>query len=78
MVEDDAAFKTINLPASLHARIEKRLPKTGFTSVDDYVSFLVRELLTTIEKDEAEQAKDFSPDEEREVEDRLRNLGYID
>ncbi len=70
--------KDVKIPASLYARIEKRLPNTDFKTVADYVSYLVREVLDNIERDEKQDKKDFTPEEEREIEDRLRNLGYID
>ncbi|NMC06580.1 MAG: CopG family transcriptional regulator [Candidatus Lokiarchaeota archaeon] len=70
--------KDVKIPASLHARIEKRLPSTGFPTVSDYVAYLIREVLDSIEREEKKDKKDFTPEEEREIEDRLRNLGYID
>jgi len=34
--------------------------------------------LNNIENDENKDKKDFTPEEEQEVENRLRDLGYID
>ncbi len=70
--------KEVRIPVSLYARIERRLPNTDFKSVADYVSYLIREVLNNIERDEKKDKKDFTPEEEREIEDRLRKLGYID
>ncbi|MBD3188721.1 CopG family transcriptional regulator [Candidatus Bathyarchaeota archaeon] len=70
-------FKEVKLPDSLHKRIEKRLPNTEFKTVSEYVTFLVREVLNNIEKEEDDQ-KAFTDEEEKEIEERLRNLGYID
>jgi hypothetical protein len=70
--------KEVKIPASLYARIEKRLPNTDFKTVSDYVTYIIRETLENIERDEHKDKKDFTPEEEREIEDRLRNLGYID
>jgi Arc/MetJ-type ribon-helix-helix transcriptional regulator len=70
--------KEVKIPASLYTRIEKRLPNTDFKTVSDYVTYLVRETLENIERDEKKDKKDFTPEEEREIESRLRNLGYID
>jgi Arc/MetJ-type ribon-helix-helix transcriptional regulator len=70
--------KDVRIPASLYARVEKRLPNTDFKTVADYVSYLIRTVLESIEREEEKGKKDFTPDEEREIEDRLRNLGYID
>jgi len=55
-----------------------RLPKTEFKTVSDYVTYLIREVLNNIENDENKGKKDFTPEEEQEVENRLRDLGYID
>nr|MDO8083817.1 hypothetical protein [Candidatus Sigynarchaeum springense] len=71
-------FKEIKIPATLYARIEKRLPNTDFKTVTDYVTYLVRKVLDNIEQDEKKDKKEFTPEEEREIEDRLRKLGYID
>lgn len=70
--------KTVEIPSSLYKRIEDRLPLTEFQSVSEYITYLIREVLTTIENDESKSKKDFTPEEEREVENRLRDLGYID
>ncbi len=72
------SFKEVKIPATLHARIEKRLPDTDFKTVADYITYLVRKVLDNIEQDEKKDKKDFTPEEEREIEDRLRKLGYID
>nr|MDO8110748.1 CopG family transcriptional regulator [Candidatus Sigynarchaeota archaeon] len=71
-------FKDVKIPATLYNRIEKRLPKTEFKSVSEYITFLIRETLESIEKEENSKKKDFTPEEEKEIEKRLRNLGYID
>jgi Arc/MetJ-type ribon-helix-helix transcriptional regulator len=72
------SFKDVKIPGTLFKRIEKRLPNTDFKSVSDYVAYLVREVLDNIEKEERKDKKDFTPEEEKEIESRLRNLGYID
>lgn len=77
MAGNDEKTNSIEIPSSLFDRVEKRLPKTDFSSVSDYVSYLVREVLNSIEEDET-KAKPFTDEEEKEIEERLRNLGYID
>ncbi|MEX2680076.1 MAG: CopG family transcriptional regulator [Candidatus Sigynarchaeota archaeon] len=72
------SFKDVKIPASLYARIEKRLPNTDFETVDDYITYLARKVLDEIEQEEKKDKKDYTPEEEREIEDRLRKLGYID
>jgi Arc/MetJ-type ribon-helix-helix transcriptional regulator len=67
--------RAVNLPAELHGRIEQRVRETGFDSVDEYVIFVMEEVL----KDEdEEQEMAFSKEEEEEVKKRLKALGYLD
>ena len=66
--------KAVLLPAELYNRVEERAKATGFGSVEEYVSFVLEEVLR--EDEEAEKA--FSPEEEEEVKKRLRALGYLD
>jgi Arc/MetJ-type ribon-helix-helix transcriptional regulator len=67
--------RAVYLPAELHGRIEERVRETGFDSVDEYVIFVMEEVL----KDEGEeQEMAFSKEEEEEVKKRLKALGYLD
>ena len=65
--------KTVHLPAELYGKIEERVKVTDFGSVDEYVEFV----LTEVVKDEEEE-KAFSEVEEKEVKKRLKDLGYLD
>lgn len=66
--------KTVSLPAELYDQIEERVKSTEFGSVDEYVIFVLEEVL----KEEGEEEKAFSEEEEEEVKKRLRALGYLD
>ncbi|RLC94922.1 MAG: CopG family transcriptional regulator [Chloroflexi bacterium] len=66
--------KAVFLSADLHARIEERARETGFGSVEEYVTFVMEEVL----KDEGEGEQAFSKEEEEEVKKRLKALGYLD
>ena len=63
------------LPAELHDRIAERLKATGFGSVDEYVIFVMEEVLKE-EGEEEERA--FSKQQEEEVKEGLKTLGYLD
>ena len=63
--------KDVSLPAELYGRIEERVKATGFGSVDEYVIFVLEEVL----KDEEEA---YSKEDEAEVRKRLKALGYLD
>ena len=66
--------KAVLLPAELYNRVGERAKATGFGSVEEYVSFVLEEVL----KEDEEAEKAFSPEEEEEVKKRLRALGYLD
>jgi len=66
--------KAVLLSAELYGRIEERVKATGFGSVDEYVTFVLEEVL----KEEGEEEAAFSKEEEEEVKKRLRALGYLD
>ena len=74
---NDEKMKKVDIPSSLYNRIEKRLAKTEFKTVSEYITVLIREVLNDIESEENNN-HDFTPEEEKEIEERLRNLGYID
>ena len=64
--------KAVSLPAELYSRIEERAKATGFSSTDDYIAFVLEEVV----KEEGEAA--VSQEEEAELKRRLRALGYQD
>ena len=67
--------KAVSLPAELYGKIEERVKATDFGSVDEYVIFVLEEVL----KDEGEEEeKTFSKEDEEEVKKRLKALGYLD
>ncbi|HIP25441.1 MAG TPA: CopG family transcriptional regulator [Archaeoglobus profundus] len=68
-------LKEVKIPAELYEKIEKRIKNTEFNSVDEYVTYVLREVLASLEEEE-EQV--FSKEEEEKVKERLRALGYLD
>jgi len=66
-------LETVHIPKAVYDDIRKRVRASGeFTSVDDYVTFVLGKVLE--EKPEAEAV--YSPEEEEQVKERLRRLGY--
>lgn len=68
-------FVEIKIPKGLYDRIKERIEETGFESVDEYVTYVLREVLASLEEEEEEV---FSEEEEEKVKERLRALGYLD
>ena len=69
----DTQFVNISIPISLCRKIKERLEGTEFTTVEAYVAFVLSEVVSDDEEDNA-----FSEEDEAEVKNRLRDLGYID
>lgn len=68
--------KAVLLPAELYGRIEERVRATEFESVEEYVTYVMEEILREDEGETEEPA--FSEAEEEEVKKRLRALGYLE
>ncbi len=64
----------IEIPRRLYEQIKKQVEESGgeFKSVEEYVVFVLEEVLR---EEEAESA--FTPEEEEEIKRRLRALGYL-
>lgn len=81
---EESNITTVSIPKPLAEKIRKRMEGTGFTSLSSYVTYIMRQVLSSIEKQESNNEKAgqmkeaFSEKEEKEVKERLRSLGYID
>jgi hypothetical protein len=74
-------YTTISIPAPLAEKIKKRMAGTGFNSLSGYVTYVLRQIISSIEQDDRSggSSKDaFSEKEEKTVKERLRALGYIE
>lgn len=65
----------VEIPEYLADRIEARVPKTDFESIGEYITFVMEEVLASVE---AAETEDFEAVDEAEVERRLKSLGYLD
>jgi Arc/MetJ-type ribon-helix-helix transcriptional regulator len=72
-MKEQEGKKAVFMPAELYGRIEERVKATDFRSVDEYVEFVLEEVV----KEEGEE-KAFSEEEEKEVKRRLKDLGYLE
>lgn len=77
-MSDDKKYSTVSIPTPLVEKIKKRIEGTGFTSVSSYVTYVLREVIASMEKDEEEEEEAFSKEDEEKVKARLRALGYLD
>ncbi len=69
----DKELMAVSIPASLYRKIEETIKGTGESSVEDYVTKVLREKLSQMAPGEA-----FTKEDEDKVKARLKALGYID
>ena len=75
--EHKVNYTTVSIPKPLADKVKERMKGTGFSSVSNYVIYVLRQVLSSIEQDEKTKQA-FTKDEEERVKQRLRDLGYID
>ncbi len=69
----------VTLPPSLETRIEARLTRSEFETVEAYVTFVLEEVLTRVEDADEANANSHADSVDRsEVDRRLRSLGYLE
>ena len=67
--------KQVSIPNELYEKIEKNLEDFGFKTVDEYIVFVLEEVLKS---DDSGEEQVFSEEEEEMIKKRLRDLGYLD
>ncbi len=70
-------YTTVSIPTALAVKIKKRMEGTGFNSLSSYVTYVLRQVISSIEEEEKKKVV-FSKEDEERVKDRLRALGYLD
>jgi hypothetical protein len=64
--------RTIHIPEDVAKALEARIHGSGFTSVDEFATFVLARL------SERPAVEPFSEEDEKRLRERLRSLGYID
>ncbi|MFB6088519.1 MAG: CopG family transcriptional regulator, partial [Candidatus Aenigmatarchaeota archaeon] len=64
--EKPKKYTSVSIPVPLFEKVKDRIEDTGFTSVSDYVTFVLREVIAT-EEEEEEEKEAFSKEDEEKV-----------
>ena len=67
---------SVDIPKDVYEGVEKRVKVTEFNSVEEYVAYVLRQVLEQVGKEPGEAA--YSREDEERVKERLRSLGYLD
>ena len=74
-MSDQEGTKALDLGEEIVSRVERRLSRTEFDTVEEYVTYVLEEVLSQVEADTEDE--DFQAVDEAQVKDRLRSLGYL-
>lgn len=66
----------IKISKEIINKIAQRLPGTEFKSVEEYINYVLEEVVKDSDNEEPEET--FSEEDEQKVKERLRALGYLD
>jgi len=66
--------RSVSLPAHVLDRVETRLPRTAFETRDEYITYVLEEVLARLDDGDAEA---YEAVDEGEIESRLESLGYL-
>jgi len=69
-------YTTVSIPVTLYERIKKLIEGTGFTSVSQFVTYVLREVVAEMEEEKL-KSEGITEEERREIIKRLKRLGYL-
>jgi len=65
---------TIKIPAELYRKLKRMTQNTGFSSVTEFIVFVMRSVAST---GDLKQNDQLTAEEVRAIRERLRRLGYL-
>ncbi len=74
--ERKGKYTTVSIPITLYNRIRRMIEGTGFTSVSQFVTYVLREVIARMEEEKL-KSSGISEEEKREIIERLKRLGYL-
>ena len=66
----------MSIPESLFKRIEKLIEGSGFKSVSEFVTFILRQVVAEMEAEKL-KGEGLTDDERKAIIERLKRLGYL-
>ena len=70
--EKEEKTASISIPHELYQKIQERVNRTEFDSVEEYVDYVLSEVVS-----ESREQKSVTKGEQEKIEGRLRDLGYL-
>jgi Arc/MetJ-type ribon-helix-helix transcriptional regulator len=69
-------YTTVSIPESLFRRIEKLIEGSGFRSVSEFVTFVLRQVVADMEAEKL-KGEGLTEEERKAIIERLKRLGYL-
>ena len=66
----------VRIPLTLYRRIQQLLEGTGFSSVDQFIVYVLRDAVARMEEERL-ASSEVSEEEKKRIIERLRSLGYL-
>lgn len=73
--KEKTRYTTVSIPVTLYNRIKKIIEGTGFTSVSQFVVYVLREIIAEHESQQGEEP--FTEEDREKIIEKLKRLGYI-
>lgn len=71
----DSKFTPVSIPTSLFDQIKEMIKGTGFPSVSSFATYVLREIVISLSE---KKKKIVTEKEKKEIEEKLRKLGYLE
>ena len=65
---------SVEIPRRIYEEIQKRVDGEEFKSVEEFITFVLEEVL---KDEEEEELQELSEEDEEKIKERLRGLGYL-
>jgi Arc/MetJ-type ribon-helix-helix transcriptional regulator len=75
-VDPKRRYTTVSIPESLFKRIEKLIEGSGFKSVSEFVTFVLRQVVADMEAEKL-KGEGLTDEEKKAIIERLKRLGYL-
>ncbi|ABM81320.1 hypothetical protein [Hyperthermus butylicus] len=69
-------YTTVSIPVTLYERIKRLIEGTGFTSVSQFVTYVLREVVAEMEEEKL-RSEAVSEEEKKRIIEKLKALGYL-
>ena len=71
MSKEETVSITINIPRGLSEKVNERMKKMGFTSIQHYIAHILQQVVAE------EEQEVYTKEEEEKIKERLRAMGYL-